>query len=35
MQLHIAYSEPREGLYNNFKSEIQNFDNLPDACTSA
>ena len=26
----IAFSEPREVLYNNVKSEIQNFDNLPD-----
>ena len=26
----IPYSEPREVLYNNVKSEIENFDNLPD-----
>ena len=26
----IAFSEPREVLYNNVKSEIQNFDNLDD-----
>ena len=26
----LLIGEPREVLYNNVKSEIQNFDNLPD-----